>query len=98
MPDNAAFSVGTINGSITIEGKTTSIKAKSISSFTNLRCSPARKAYLKMNTITGTIYTDLPLSGSESHSRSHTVNTKLNGGGDDVNLETISGDIFLRKK
>lgn len=98
VPDNAVFSVETINGNITIEGKTTAIKAKSISGFIDLRCSSGRKADLKMNTISGTIYTDLPLSGSGSRSGSNTVNTELNGGGDDVNLETISGDIFLRKE
>lgn len=98
VPDNAVFSVETINGNITIEGKTTAIKAKSISGFIDMRCPTSRKADLKMNTITGTIYTDLALSGAGSRSGSNTISTELNGGGDDVTLETISGDIFLRKE
>ena len=98
MPDNAAFSVETINGNVTIEGKTTAVKVKSISGFIDLQCSLARKADLKMNTITGTIYTDLALSDIDSRKGGNTVATELNGGGEEVNLETISGDIFLRKK
>ena len=98
IPDNAILSVETINGNIIIEGKTTAVKAKSISGFIDLQCSPARKADLKMNTISGTIYTDLAFAGIDSRKGGNTVTTELNGGGDEVNLETISGDIFLRKE
>jgi len=98
IPENANISVESINGNITITGRTAAIRAKSISGFIDLSVDPARKADLRLNTITGTVYTDLAVNANRS---SRTVGTKIsdlvNGGGKPISLETISGDIFLRK-
>jgi len=49
-------------------------------------------------TITGTVYTDLAVNANRS---GRSVGTKIsdlvNRGGRPISLETISGDIFLRK-
>jgi hypothetical protein len=98
VPENANISVESINGNITITGRTAAIRAKSISGFIDLSVDPARKADLRLNTITGTVYTDLAVNATRS---SRSVGTKIsdlvNGGGKPISLETISGDIFLRK-
>lgn len=96
IPENARFSVETIDGNIIIEGKTQEIKAHSISGFIDLAFASSRKADLKMSTISGTIYTNVAI-GKPSDKHSNTINSEYNGGGDRVELETISGDIFLRK-
>lgn len=97
IPEQSAFAVETINGDIIIEGDTKNIKAHSISGFIDVSFTASRKADLKMRTITGTIYTDLTLNYKPGRSNSNNLATKYNGGGEDVNLETISGDIYLRK-
>lgn len=96
IPEQAAVSVETIDGNIIIEGKTNAIKAHSISGFIDLAFAASRKADLKMSTISGTIYTDLAINKAQDK-HGNSVRTAYNGGGNIVELETISGDIFLRK-
>lgn len=101
IPENANFSVETINGNIVISGKTAEIRAHTISGFIDLTVSPERKADLKMNTISGTMYSnfDIPVEQKNMrHVGGGSINTRLNGGGGNrIDLETISGDIFFRK-
>ena len=61
---------------------------------------PDVKADLKMNTISGTMYTNFDFNREKNlrHVGGSSINTILNGGGErSIELETISGDIFLRK-
>jgi len=98
IPEKTVFSIETINGDIMIEGVTTEINAKTISGFIDLALAANRKADLEMKTISGTLYTDLEINASSpENSIPGVVRHKLNNGGDEVNLETISGDIFVRK-
>jgi hypothetical protein len=98
IPEKTVFSVETINGDIMIDGVTTEINAKTISGFIDLAMADNRKADLEMKTISGTLYTDLDINSSTpGNSIPQVVKHKLNNGGDPVNLETISGDIFVRK-
>jgi hypothetical protein len=98
IPEKTVFSIETINGDIIIDGVTTEINAKTISGFIDLAMAGSRKADLEMKTISGTLYTDLDINtASSENSIPVVVKHKLNNGGDQVNLETISGDIFVRK-
>lgn len=97
IPEQSDFSVETIDGNIIIEGNTDAIKAHSISGFIDLSFASSRKADLKMSTISGTIYTDLAMNSASTRNRGNDIRTEYNGGGEDIELETISGDIFLRK-
>jgi hypothetical protein len=97
IPENSEFSVETIDGNITIEGKTDQVKAHTISGFIDMDFAPTRKADLKMSTISGTIYTNVTIEKSRGSRGGNAVNAACNGGGKQVELETISGDIFLRK-
>ena len=97
VPEQSGFSVETIDGNIIIEGNTKAVKAHSISGFIDLSFAASRKADLKMSTISGTIYTNLAMNKASERNGGNSVNVAYNGGGEDVDLETISGDIFLRK-
>ncbi|TKK65121.1 DUF4097 domain-containing protein [Ilyomonas limi] len=98
VPEGAELSVETINGNIIIEGKTAAINAHSISGFIDLQFAGSRKADLKMSTISGTIYTDLAINNTRHDKGGNAVSYQYNGGGDNVELETISGDIYVRKQ
>jgi len=97
IPENVPFSVETIDGNIIIDGKTDEVRAHSISGFIDLMFPSSRKADLKMSTISGTIYTNLAIGKPKGHSGGNEISSEYNGGGKKVDLETISGDIFLRK-
>lgn len=97
VPAQATVTVETINGNITIEGNTKNINAHSISGFIDMKLVASRKADLKMSTITGTIYSDLSINYNANRKRGNAILFAYNGGGEKVELETISGDIFLRK-
>jgi hypothetical protein len=97
IPEKSDFAVETIDGNIIIEGNTEAIQAHSISGFIDLSFATSRKADLKMSTISGTIYTDLAMNSASKKNGGNSINTQYNGGGEDVELETISGNIFLRK-
>ncbi|HXB06488.1 MAG TPA: hypothetical protein VNW04_05215, partial [Puia sp.] len=99
IPENADFSVETINGNIIITGNTAEIRAHSISGYIDLAIAPDRKADIKMHTISGTMYSNIELkSASQSlrHVGGGSVTANLNGGGKRIDLETISGNIFFR--
>jgi hypothetical protein len=98
IPQNAALSVETIDGNIIIQGNTQKIKAHSISGFIDLSFASSRKADLSLSTISGTIYTDLAMNKENERNGGNTVSSEYNGGGDPIELQTISGDIFLRKQ
>ncbi|HLZ85632.1 MAG TPA: hypothetical protein VKQ52_00275 [Puia sp.] len=101
IPENADFSVETINGNIIITGNTAEIKAHSISGYIDLAIAPDRKAEVKMHTISGTMYSNIELPSASRgvrHVGGGSVTADLNGGGKRIDLETISGNIFFRKE
>ena len=101
IPENAGFSVETINGNIVITGNTAEIRAHSISGFIDLAIAPDRKAEVRLHTISGTMYSNLDLPATSRgirHVGGGSVSADLNGGGKSIDLETISGNIFFRKE
>jgi len=98
IPENASFSVETINGNIVILGKTSEIKAHTISGFVDLTVPKTKKADLTFKTISGTIYSNHEFVFNDTkHTYMPKISQKINGGGSAINLETISGDIFFRE-
>lgn len=98
LPERAILSVESINANITIDGKTGALRAKSISGFIDVAVASDRKADVKLNTLTGTVYSNVAMEGNKTTTghRATMMNT-LNGGGEPISLETISGNIYLRK-
>jgi hypothetical protein len=74
-----------------------------ISGFVDVAMPANAKANLKLKSITGEIYTDFDLGlkkGKDDLQRvggGHNIEGSTNGGGVEINLKTISSDIFVRK-
>ena len=98
VPRNVAVSAESINADFTVTGDTGPLKIKSISGFIDLAVPESRSASLDFSTISGTIYSDHSFSSemSAKNVMAH-VQNRLNSGGEQIKLETISGDIFFRK-
>jgi len=98
IPENFDFSVKTINANIIIKGKTDGMKLNSISGFIDVTVSPDQKADLNFKTISGTIYSNHEIAFNPKNKEGSTkIFDKLNGGGNLIDLNTISGDIYFRK-
>jgi hypothetical protein len=98
-PAKVLLEIETISGDIEVPAWNGAIKAKSISGFIDVALNPKSSKALHFKSVTGEIYTDLEAVKLDNNSTSYSkkINTNLNGGGDLVQLQTVSGDIFLRK-
>jgi hypothetical protein len=98
VPERIPFSVETINGNITITGRTGEMKVKTISGFIDLAVPVSKQADIEFSTISGTVFTDHKLAmETRSTGIPSVIKEKLNNGGSLIKLGTISGDIFFRK-
>lgn len=71
------------------------------SGFIDITMPAAAKANLKLRSISGEIYSDLDLKLPNSEFKNHyssNFDGTLNGGGVEIDLHAISGNIYLRKK
>jgi hypothetical protein len=98
VPRLANFRVETISGNLLLVGLGGGVEAKSISGFVDLAWPPHQGAELRLKTITGQAYSNLPVDfGPDRQTVGHDLRGTLAGGGPRIRLETISGDIFLRR-
>jgi len=101
LPANTELELSTINGDIQLKGLTGVLDISTINGEIDLHLNSSHKADLKMTTINGTMYTNFDLQFSDTKTNLRKIggdiNTKLNGGGVIIELETINGTIFLRK-
>ncbi|HEX2919675.1 MAG TPA: DUF4097 family beta strand repeat-containing protein [Bacteroidales bacterium] len=98
IPENTMFSVETINADITITGETRAMKVESISGFIDLSVPADKNADLNFSTVSGNMYSNLDFSPAKTRNgKPSKLSEKLNNGGDLINLETVSGDIYFRK-
>jgi predicted membrane protein len=98
VPEKTDITIETINADLTIKGETGSMNLKSISGSIDLAVPVSRSADLDFSTISGTIYSNLDLSAEKKKSSVPVeIKGKLNNGGSEIKLNTISGDIFFRK-
>lgn len=102
LPANADLTVETINGNIEIRGLTGPVSAKSISGFVDMNWAQNKGAAVALKTITGEVYSDLAIDLGGSKQKAPMVGYELkgnvSGGGSPIKLESISNDIYLRKK
>jgi hypothetical protein len=100
VPANLEFNLKTISGKIELIGSVGKMSINSISGFIDYTIPTALKARINLETVTGDVYSDVKFDKSASKEISW-VGTKrdltLNGGTLPVKLETVSGDIYLRK-
>lgn len=102
LPREAKLKVESINGNIDIQGASGAVYAKSISGFVDLTWASKKGVNLAMKTITGEVYSDLAIDFKGKIAKSPIVGYLLegtvNGGGPEVRLESISNNIYVRKK
>ena len=96
--------ISTISGGISVVftelSKDKSISLSSVSGEVDVTL-PAKSSFdLEMSTISGGMYSDFdlaPANGDMQRVGGGNLRTKVNGGGTDVRLHNISGNIYLRK-
>ncbi len=100
VPANLEFSLKTISGQVEMIGTLGKMSVNSISGFIDYSIPSSMKARINLSTITGDVYSNMKFDTRESKDMNW-VGTKrdltLNGGTQPVKLETVSGNIYLRK-
>jgi DUF4097 and DUF4098 domain-containing protein YvlB len=100
MPVDCELEVETISGNIDIKGLKKEMDIHTISGDIDYTVDESAKIDISMKTITGSLYTDLDMEIRSKHRSMHQiggdVDATFNGGGNDVELETISGNIYIR--
>ncbi|GAB4043604.1 DUF4097 family beta strand repeat-containing protein [Spirosoma litoris] len=102
VPRQAQLKLETINGNIDIQGANGPVFAKTISGFVDMSWPKSKGANVAMKTITGEVYSDMDISFKNKKEKNPIVGYQLegvvNGGGPNVRLESISNNIYLRRK
>ncbi|HEY4787302.1 MAG TPA: hypothetical protein VIH57_14685 [Bacteroidales bacterium] len=94
----ADINAKSISGNIIIKGTNSEVEANSISGFVDLSVASDRKANLEFATISGTVYSNHDVNSSgKSKIGSTKISDQMNGGGNQIILKTISGNIYFRK-
>lgn len=101
IPDHIEFDVETINGDIALKGLSGPMEISTINGDIDLFIPKTLQADLTMETINGTMYTNMDLEilqKKEGLCRIRgDVESKLNGGGPEISLSTINGTMYLRE-
>ncbi|TGE10313.1 DUF4097 family beta strand repeat-containing protein [Hymenobacter fodinae] len=102
VPAGVAVRVNTISGNIEVNGVTAPLDVKSISGFVDVNWPAQQNADIAFKTITGEVYTDQDIAfvnRKENPIVGYQVRGTLgNGGGPAVRLESVSGDVYFRKR
>lgn len=104
LPRNLDINLSTISGDVILTNIGGELNLETISGFIDLKIERNARASVKTSTISGGVYTDheIELIRKMKGSKYHLVagrspDFKLNGGGREIKLETISGNIYIRK-
>lgn len=101
IPNKADFRIETISGNIDIQDFAGKLFAKTISGFVDLTWKANKGADLEMKTVTGDVFSNFEVALENKKKNSpvgYQLKGKLNGGGIPIHLESISGDVYLRKE
>lgn len=87
-----------ISGDVTIKSYQGELRLKTISGALDVKVS---KANLSAKSLTGTIYSDIEFKSNTNskpyNSSNNKIEKKINGGTTPLHMETISGNIYIRK-
>lgn len=101
VPQNLKMKLETISGEIEIIGCQGEMSVKSISGFIDYAIPQSHKAKIELSTVTGEVYSNLKFDKKQPEKISWVGTNQelsLNGGNTAVDLKTVSGDIYLRKR
>lgn len=102
MPRKAALRIETISGNIILEGPRSDIYARSVSGFVDLSWPESVPAEISLETVSGEAYSNLEtvnyLNRRDEPARvGYKLRGRISGGGPSLLLESVSGNIYLRK-
>lgn len=91
---------GNININFTTLAKDRPISLASVSGEIDVTIPPTTGVNVELQTISGSIYSDFDFSNDDKKMRrigGNTISTSLNGGGADLKITNVSGNIYFRK-
>lgn len=102
VPEGVSLRVNTISGNIEATGLAGQLEAKSISGFVDVTWSAKQGAQVAFKTITGEVYTDQDIAFTNRKQGVPMVGYEVRGAlrtpGPLVRLESISNDVYFRKR
>ena len=102
LPADVALRVFTYSGNVDIVGFSNAIEAKSLSGFIDVTWPDTRGAALSLKTLNGEVYTDQDIAFSTALRRNpdfgYWLQGTLRGSGPVVKLESLSNDVYFRKR
>jgi len=102
VPADVNLRVYTLSGNIDVAGLTGPLEAKSLSGFVDVAWPAGQGAELALKTITGEVYTDQEIAFTSAPKKNPLVGYQLRGtlkgSGPLVKLESISNDVYFRKR
>jgi hypothetical protein len=102
VPADVNLRIYTYNGNIDVAGLTGPLEAKSLSGFVDVAWPAGQGAELALKTITGEVYTDQDIAFTSTPKKNPIVGYQLRGtlkgSGPLVKLESISNDVYFRKR
>ncbi|MDO7853543.1 hypothetical protein [Hymenobacter convexus] len=102
VPADANLRIYTYSGNIDVAGLTGPLEAKSLSGFVDVAWPASQGAELALKTITGEVYTDQEIAFTSEPKKNPIVGYQLRGtlrgSGPLVKLESISNDVYFRKR
>lgn len=97
VPRDANINVKSVHCSIELRGLTGPVRAKSIHGFVDMNWPQKKGAEITLKTIHGDVFSDLAIKFPGKKDE-HRLTGSLNGGGTDINLETIHNNVYLRQQ
>jgi len=101
-PAKAVLHINSISADMDIKGMTGPVYARTISGFVDMNWPASHGAHISMKSISGELYSNLPIQFENKHQTmapvGYTLRGTLKNGGPDLHLESISGNIYFRKK
>jgi len=102
VPRNAQLSLKTTLGSSKIEHNNGPLAVETVTGNIDLYFAATQPADITAKTVTGSMYTDLPFQPQKSKGLPRLAGEEsqiqMNGGGVPIALETVTGDVMIRKK
>lgn len=100
LPKKCPLTFETINGNIQLTGHEAPLNINTISGFIDITLNGEGSFNFHIESIAGKVYTDLPLNQKKTDTPmvGTDMEASINGGKQAVNLKTISGNIYIRKK
>ena len=102
LPADVALRVFTYSGNVDIVGFSNAIEAKSLSGFIDVSWPETKGAVLSLKTLSGEVYTDQDIAFSTALRRNpdfgYWLQGTLQGSGPVVKLESISNDVYFRRR